>query len=1052
MSQKDSNPVGVVTASAGTGKTYALTQRIEADVVAGQDPARIVATTFTVKAADELRERARERLLTSGDVSNAIRMLGARVGTVNGVCGSLVKEFAFGLGLSPIVEVIDEDGAKAAFIKAADIAISTHADELDRLAALLGVDDWMSEVIRIVELSRANNIGETNFDACAKRSMAGFAQLMEPPHVGETEAALDANLVAEAQAVIREFEGVTKLVGLTETALKEVKSILEGRIERQPWRRWAKLTKLKPAVGDEPKFHGLKAAASAFARHPRLLAQVDAYIDQTFSCASAALLAYERYKRSWGFVDFVDQERLALEMLRTPALEQQLRERLQTVFVDEFQDTSPLQLAVFVAMSRLAGASVWVGDPKQSIYRFRQTDPDLITYVAQDIREATGGGAQTLDRNWRSRKGLVDFFNDAFGATFRSHGLPSEATRIARVERKDSLGQQTSLNVWRAVDQKGVSTYAGAVVAGVLDALANSCDWMVPEGEGARPLAPGDIAILCRSNTACLAIADLLARFGINIAINRSGLLDTLECRLAFAALRWCIDSRDTVALVEMAHLLGACDDRQPAWFEVSLEENGLEQIEAMVPIAGSLRSISKGGGHKTPLELFDTVLENGGVTQAVLRWGSVEDRLLNLEALRGMVSVYEEGCSREHSPATASDLCVWLATQKAERPASCAKDAITVLTYHKSKGLEWPLVILTDLDSKPKGDAFGVQVDSDVPTSEIDWRDPLAGRWIRFWPWPLGQQSKDVSLDHAAANSDEGREAVRAERAERARLLYVGATRARDYLVLAAKEVITKKDTRIESEWLNELLADGGGSAVTIPLNEVTLLDVNGVSHPVRVAEFCSSNHDAAVTSVAAFGSAPVSRETFPPLRLRPSESGRDDDAGIAEEIDIGDRLPLNGENDMTIVGEAIHRFLAADDPSRDQAWRVALASRLLDAWGVTCLDPRHVVEMGTRLRTFIDKRWPQALLRRETPIIYRIADQTMSGRLDLVVEAPDEIVIIDHKTFPGGRAQWLEQVKKYAGQLHLYRAAVRASVNDDKPIRLALHLPIGGEVIMVE
>lgn len=158
MDQHDSHPVGVVMASAGTGKTHTLTERIEIDVAAGRDPARVVATTFTVKAADELRERARGRLLSRGDAANAVRMLGARVGTVNGVCGGFVKEFAFGLGLSPIVEVIDQDGAAAAFRRAADVAVATHADELNRLAALLEVEKWMSDVERVVELARANNI------------------------------------------------------------------------------------------------------------------------------------------------------------------------------------------------------------------------------------------------------------------------------------------------------------------------------------------------------------------------------------------------------------------------------------------------------------------------------------------------------------------------------------------------------------------------------------------------------------------------------------------------------------------------------------------------------------------------------------------------------------------------------------------------------------------------------------------------------------------------------------------------------------------------------
>ena len=164
-------------------------------------------------------------------------------------------------------------------------------------------------------------------------------------------------------------------------------------------------------------------------------------------------------------------------------------------------------------------------------------------------------------------------------------------------------------------------------------------------------------------------------------------------------------------------------------------------------------------------------------------------------------------------------------AKQEADRPASRAKDAVTVLTYHGSKGLEWPLVVLTDLDAEPKGDAFGVQIASDVPIESDRLEAPLAGRWIRFWPWPLGKQAKDVSFDATAANSDEGKEAARAERAERARLLYVGATRARDYLVLAVKKVVTKKDERIETAWLDELVADGGGSAVAIPAGAVASL-----------------------------------------------------------------------------------------------------------------------------------------------------------------------------------------------------------------------------------
>ena len=89
---------------------------------------------------------------------------------------------------------------------------------------------------------------------------------------------------------------------------------------------------------------------------------------------------------------------------------------------------------------------------------------------------------------------------------------------------------------------------------------------------------------------------------------------------------------------------------------------------------------------------------------------------------------------------------------------------------------------------------------------------------------------------------------------------------------------------------------------------------------------------------------------------------------------------------------------------------------------------------------------------MRREAPINWRVDGRTLAGRLDLVVEANSEIVVFDHKSFPGGRALWFDQARKYAGQLRSYGDAVRAATSGAKPVRLALHLPIGGEILFVE
>jgi ATP-dependent exoDNAse (exonuclease V) beta subunit len=1042
-----SHSVGVVTASAGTGKTYDLTSRIEAEIAAGRAPERIVASTFTVKAAEELRERARGRLIGAGDAQAAIRLLGARISTINGVSGGLVKEFAFGLGLSPIVDVIDESAAAAVFRQAADTAIGKRADELGRLSRAFGYDeaytekDWRADVNRIVELARANNIASEALARCAERSVEGFAALMSPPEPRETEAGLDAALRRAIDALVTRYptnEGLTKGTAGSLDLVREIAA--RGTPADWPWSRWAKLSKASGTKVDDAYFVPVREAAAAFARHPRLLEQVTRFVSGAFACAAEAMQAYEAHKRAWGLVDFVDQDRLVLDLLGNPDLEIQLRERIESVFVDEFQDTSPLQLANFVAMSRLAESSIWVGDPKQAIYGFRGTDPDLITHIAPKIQAATGGTRATLDKNWRSRPGLVAFFNDAFGSTFTTMGLPTEATRIAEVEREDLPGQGTPLAFWR-IDRD----FAASVAGGVIDALAKGAEWRVAIDGATKPLGAGDVVILCRTNADCLAIADALAVAGVKVAIERSGLFGALEVRLAVAALRWCADRRDTLALAELAHLLheGAA---QPAWFSACLREDRAEAMEALVPFAVDLRTIAGAGIHKTPVEFVDAVLALGGVSRATRRWGNPEERLLNLEALRGLVAAYEEDRRRSRAPTTATDLCAWLSEQEASQPESRAPDAVTVLTYHASKGLEWRFVVLTGLDSKPKASPFGIHMASDIPGNEIDWADPLAGRWLRFWPWPFGAQKKDVFLDATAANSPAGQAAARSEQAERARLLYVGATRARDYLVLALPK------SKSGWAWLDELKSDAGGSAVAVPEVGQAEARVNGNLHAVRVSAPLPIEEGGPREPSRAYCSPEVELPTFPPLALTPSDEAESDDAKIVEEIDLGGRLPFAGSADMVRVGEAIHRFLAADDPEWEEARRIALAKRQLEAWSVTGLDPRDIVTMGSRFRAFVDRRWPGGALMREAPITCRMGERTMSGRIDAIVETPDVIVIFDHKSFPGRASAWVQQVRKHAGQLRLYREAIAAALPAPKLIVLALHLPISGEVLVVE
>lgn len=1042
MTTTSEHGVDIVTASAGTGKTYRLTGVIEGFVAGGQTPETIMATTFTVKAAEELRERIRERLLQNGHHQEAIRLLGAKIGTVNGVCGGLIAEHALALGLSPVAEVISEATQVRVFNRAADAVIARYADRLDRLARKMGQDDWRADLAAITALARSNDLKPDRFPEFIRHSVEGFAKLLAEPRAGETAAGLDAALGTALAALLVHYpdnEGLTKT---TSKALDEAREFQRKKVEDLAWGDWAKLAKLKGAKADDPNFEPVREAAAAFARHPRLVEDVTTWTDLLFTCAGEALDAYESHKRKWGLVDFVDQERVALSLVEDPARSAELAERIETVCVDEFQDTSPLQLAVFVGLSRIARRSVWVGDPKQAIYGFRGTDPDLISRIAPKILSATGGRAETLGRNFRSRPGLVNFVNDAFSATFLAMGLPAQSTRVAECNRTAERDGPAPLGIWHLA-KGNAAERASAIASGIFTALSTPATWPVEAENRVRPAGPGDVAVLCATNDRCLAVAAELARFGLKVALERDGLFATPEVMLAIAATRWCADRRDSLALAEMSHLLATGDD-QPAWFEASLNGRAAA-LEPLVPMIDGLRATIELGGHKSPRELLDAVLVTGGVADAVRRWGNAPDRLRNIEALRALAVTYEDECSQARSPATMTDFCAWLGEQSGMQPASRDADAVTVLTYHRSKGLEWPVVILTDLDRDARNSPFGLHVESTVAPDEVDWRHPLADRRLRLWPWPFGAQKKDVHLDTTGPASAEGRETSRIEREERARVLYVGATRARDHLVLAlpnAKEP--------SWAWLDDLKSTSGGRAVDIPSIDDDVMLVDGVSHPVRVSAVMPLDPPDAVASTQGYRSPAAAIAVYEPLAVTPSSSAPTD-ARIVEEIDLGHRLPFAGSSDIASVGEALHRFLAADDPTRENAIREAMAKRLLANWGVTAVDPRDVVEMSTRFFAFVEQRWPGAILHREAPILQRVGEQTISGRLDAIVETDDEIVIIDHKSFPGGPDQWPAQVKKHAGQLSAYADVLDAHGGGSKQIRLALHLPVSGTVLVV-
>ncbi len=265
--------VEIISASAGTGKTTRLAKLIHEAVQSGQArPEAILATTFTKRAAAELAERARRTLLKAGETDAAHRLQAARIGTVNGVCGGIVQDFAFLHGLSPRVSVMDERRALAEPLRAASELLPPELmDELEELHTRMGVAaaipgsafgsggwDWQVDTLRIVTLARTNAMDSGHFSGFADRSIASALAFLAP--ATKDGDALDQALEEALQHFIDQVDTAVDTTKKTAKTLEVASAARNKGVHKLPWSEWAKLAELAPAKKSESLADPVRAA------------------------------------------------------------------------------------------------------------------------------------------------------------------------------------------------------------------------------------------------------------------------------------------------------------------------------------------------------------------------------------------------------------------------------------------------------------------------------------------------------------------------------------------------------------------------------------------------------------------------------------------------------------------------------------------------------------------------------------------------------------------------------------------------------------------------
>jgi ATP-dependent helicase/nuclease subunit A len=811
-------------ANAGSGKTAVIVERFVRAVLEDDiPPGRILAITFTDKAAGELRQRLRTRFLDLDEREAARAAEAAWVSTIHGFCARLLRARPLAAGLDPGFRVLDEAEARRLrgdSFAAALAAFLDAAAETDPAALELAAAYRPDRLARLVETtySRLRSRGET------RPQLPPLAPPLFPPDARErlerARVALAARLSAAA--------GTNERVDCALTALERCGVVLAAAGDGLP----------TPA---ELATCAFKPGNAGALRVPECAEYLEAL--KAFECAVADGLAaeavpllgdllvrfgneYGARKRERSGLDFDDLELCARDLLRdNPAVRAGYAGRFDLIMVDEFQDTNARQLELLLLLER--DNLLTVGDEFQSIYGFRHADVSIFRRRREDLEEA--GRTASLAANFRSRGPVLDVLNAAFAPELGEGFVPLEDGREDARELAAPLVELlvTTQDGWDE-DQFG-DTLPPTKAWRKAEARLLACRIRQLVGEGARP---GDVAVLVRAYGDLAVYQRAIEDTGLSTYVaGAGGYWSAQPVRDLLAFLSALANPRDELRMFELlaSPLVGLDSDGlallargrrtlgRDAWW--ALEQafcpggDGSDGLAGDLPVAAAATlgefcpwfAAMRAAAPRLGLaDLVERAVTDRRYDLDVLSWRGGTRRLANLRKLARLAREYEA-----HEGRDLRGFLDWIAVKEdaevAESEAPVESEglgAVRLMSIHGAKGLEFPIVCLADTGRQGPWEQPDLHVGDD---GRIGLR--LASM--------EGESTK--ALDYASLQEDAAHQADAEER----RVFYVACTRVQERLIVSGS--IPRADrwpsTRTNAppiSWLGPALAPGVESALS--------------------------------------------------------------------------------------------------------------------------------------------------------------------------------------------------------------------------------------------
>ena len=1031
----------IVPAGAGAGKTYRIQKALSEWVSSGEvRPERILAVTFTEAAANELKQRIRTELIANGDLQSALAVDRAYVSTIHGLGRRLLVEHAFAGGLSPQQRLITDD-EQGLLIRRA-IEQTDRLQELSRRLTDFGYsatfysdssqeDDFRGRLLGLIALLR--NLGDRGVASCLADNLEVQIRADYGPVRGKASALGDA-LYEAVSGLLKSFPDCLDGVMSSAAAKKECRKNFQDlnavkrnrRVLDTDWNLWNRLRTLRCSKRGAPTPEGYDAAADAvmvaaekLLHHPGPLADAILHAREMVVGAQEVLLNYQERKQELGVIDFSDMVASAAKLLdENEGVLNSVLGEIDCVIVDEFQDTNPMQFAFLWSLARQGKHTLLVGDTKQAIMAFQGADPRLTEALVDRFKL----NINPLEQNFRSDPRIMEFVNAVGAQLFEGSYQPLAAAR--------KCGTDTALEVLTI----GVSRNARKgprpqhFTADRIASLLNDEDVEIIDRHSglSRPLEPRDIAILCPTHKYCQNYATPLRALGIPVCVSEEGWGESRIVQAATFAVGYALDPNDRHYALCFATLgppqvpldiaLNAIVD------DGAISHPLLDELSAMWP-----RSLGM------PVDrLVHEVITRAGLRDWCNRLESPGQARANLLRFEAEASTFMEAHRdmREASGFYGQSGHVflgWLENKSSERDfdklpqaTGSRADGVEIVTWHASKGREWPIVVVAGLDHNqdPRAGCFDTSFPGFDNLEKITECADLS-----YVPLFAAREVTDRYLEKRRP------EAIKTCK----RLLYVALTRARERLIVEWPLVKEKPEEEIPPVTGYRILLDECGFAASA--NTAT---VGGSSFSVRQS-ICGEEMPAVFASSGQHGLEPevrlrdaIERRAMPKLSeaLGPSRT-------------LSTELELPSRYELLQIGPGVQIPVSSMEHASDRGTAVHEALRILllrsdlkeRAIGHCRLDQNVVDPLAEQAEGLCKQLAARGFdkLHVEQPINILLPDGgRLTAIIDLMAEGSAGIVIVDHKSGPVSDHQ--ARFHSYWPQLASYISAIDAL--DFKPV----------------